>query len=190
MGSCKSWTDAGVPSEDCGTNTTLLDARGWLYKSSSGARITSLGGLDCATRGWSSVLIDCASNLRTTCRPSSSDSVSLSQDHRNARNHCARRRLLTGPGLVASPIWTPRNPYLAFSLKNQRFMTPETTLSSEQTAPRQELPATRTRRLSFLADASTESTARHLVPSLTSIREPQHRPPWQKTSRTRRRRAS
>ena len=57
------------------------------------------GGLDCATRGWSSVSIDCASNLRMTCRPSSSDSVSLSHDHGSGRNLCARRRLLTGPGV-------------------------------------------------------------------------------------------
>ena len=105
--------------------------------------------------------IDCASNLRMTCRPSSSDSVSLSHDHCSARNLCAWR-LLAGPGLAASPIRTPRNPYLAFTLKNQRLMTPKRTLNTERISPRQELPATRARRLSFLADVSTESTLFHL----------------------------
>ena len=44
--STTSWTDLGVPSGDWGTNTTRLDARGWLHKSASSARTTSLGGLE------------------------------------------------------------------------------------------------------------------------------------------------
>ena len=145
---------------DCGTKMTLLDARGWQHKSSSKSTgpFAWWAGL-CDER-----MVRCRSTVPPTCERHA-DPLHL------IRCRCPKTIAVPAvsvPGgawwldLGWLPILTPRNPYLAFTLKNQRLMTPEATLNTERTAPRQELPATRTRRLSFLADVSTESTARHL----------------------------
>ena len=72
------------------------DSPGLLHETASSARRTSLGGLDCA-RGL--VSIDCASNLRTTCRPSSSDSVSVPRPSQRPQS---LQRLSN-----TAPLWFP-----------------------------------------------------------------------------------
>ena len=90
---CTSLTDLGVPSTEWQTNTTRRDARGKPHKFASSARVLPwLAGL-CDRK--MVISVDWLYFQPENDIPSfSSDSVSLSQDHHNARNLCVWRRPL------------------------------------------------------------------------------------------------